>query len=89
MTIRVTGDRPTGRLLGAQMIGHYKTEVSKRIDIFATAIHHGMTVAQLNDLDLSYTPPLSSPWDPVQMAAQAWSTSHAKGIGRYQVSLAS
>jgi hypothetical protein len=26
----------------------------------------------LSDLDLSYTPPLSSPWDPVQMAAQAW-----------------
>lgn len=25
-----------------------------------------------NGLDLSYTPPLSSPWDPVQMAAQAW-----------------
>ena len=28
---------------------------------------------QISDLDLSYTPPLSSPWDPVQMAAQAWS----------------
>jgi hypothetical protein len=31
-----------------------------------------MTVEGLNQLDLSYTPPLSSPWDPVQMAAQAW-----------------
>jgi hypothetical protein len=29
-------------------------------------------VEELNDLDLSYTPPLSSPWDPVQMAAQSW-----------------
>ena len=28
---------------------------------------------QISDLDLSYTPPLSSPWDPVQMSAQAWS----------------
>jgi len=28
-------------------------------------------VEDINDLDLSYTPPLSSPWDPVQMAAQA------------------
>jgi len=74
MTIRVTGDRTSGRLLGAQIVGHYKTEVSKRIDIFATAAHHAMTVAQLNDLDLSYTPPLSSPWDPVQTAAQAWGT---------------
>jgi NADPH-dependent 2,4-dienoyl-CoA reductase/sulfur reductase-like enzyme len=72
MKIRVTGDRGTGRLLGAQIIGHYGTEVSKRIDIFATAIHNEMLVEQLNDLDLSYTPPLSSPWDPVQIAAQAW-----------------
>jgi NADPH-dependent 2,4-dienoyl-CoA reductase/sulfur reductase-like enzyme len=74
MTIRVTGDRSTSRLLGAQIIGHYRTEVSKRIDIFASAIHNGMNVDQLNDLDLSYTPPLSSPWDPVQMAAQTWGT---------------
>lgn len=74
MTIRVTGDRATSRLLGAQIIGHYGTEVSKRIDIFATAIHHGMTIEQMSDLDLSYTPPLSSPWGPVQMAAQLWTT---------------
>jgi NADPH-dependent 2,4-dienoyl-CoA reductase/sulfur reductase-like enzyme len=72
--IRITGERGTGRLLGAQIIGHYGTEVSKRVDIFAAALHHGMTVEDLNDLDLSYTPPLSSPWDPVQMAAQAWVT---------------
>ena len=26
----------------------------------------------VSDLDLSYTPPLGSPWDAVQMAAQAW-----------------
>ena len=31
-----------------------------------------MTVAELSALDLSYTPPLSAPWDPVQTAAQAW-----------------
>jgi hypothetical protein len=31
-----------------------------------------MTVDAISDLDLSYTPPLSSPWDPVQIAAQAW-----------------
>lgn len=72
MLIRVTGERGTGRLLGAQIIGHYGTEVSKRVDIFAAALHHGMRVEDLSDLDLSYTPPLSSPWDPVQMAAQAW-----------------
>jgi hypothetical protein len=31
-----------------------------------------MTVNGLNDLDLSYTPPLGTPWDAIQMAAQAW-----------------
>lgn len=70
--IRLTGDRKTGRLLGAQLLGHHLSEVSKRVDIFATALFHGMRVAALDDLDLSYTPPLSSPWDPVQMAGQAW-----------------
>ena len=40
--------------------------------MFAAALFHGMTVEALSDLDLSYTPPLSSPWDSVQMAAQAW-----------------
>ena len=71
MLIRITGERATGRLRGVQMIGHYGTEVSKRVDIFAAALHHDMSVEDINDLDLSYTPPLSSPWDPVQMAAQA------------------
>ena len=70
--LRVTGDRNSGRLLGAQMVGSWRAEVSKRIDILATALHHGMKVNELNDLDLSYTPPFSSPWDPVQMSAQAW-----------------
>ena len=74
MIIRVTGDRPSGRLLGAQIVGHYHTEVSKRIDVFAAAIHHGMSVEEVSDLDLSYTPPLSSPWDPVQIATQAWTS---------------
>ena len=72
MLIRITGERGTGRLLGAQIIGHYGTEVSKRIDIFAAALFHGMGIEALNDLDLSYTPPLSSPWDPVQISAQNW-----------------
>jgi len=58
--------------LGAQVAGHWQSEVAKRIDIFATALFHGMRIDELNDLDLSYTPPVSSPWDPVQMSAQVW-----------------
>jgi NADPH-dependent 2,4-dienoyl-CoA reductase/sulfur reductase-like enzyme len=70
---RLTGDRRTGRLLGAQMVGPVQTEVDKRIDTLATALFHEMTVEALSDLDLSYTPPLGSPWDLVQIGAQDWS----------------
>ena len=76
--ICLTGDRKTNRLLGAQMIGSYRAEVSKRIDILATALFNGMTVESLNHIDLSYTPPLSSPWDPVQLIAQAWALEHKR-----------
>lgn len=72
LRFRVTGDRNSGRLLGAQLIGHWQAAVAKRIDVFATALFHEMSVEALSDLDLSYTPPLGSPWDAVQMAAQAW-----------------
>ena len=72
LRIRITGDPSTGQLLGGQLLGSVGTEVSKRVDILATAVMHGMSVKGLSDLDLSYTPPLSSPWDPLQMAAQAW-----------------
>jgi NADPH-dependent 2,4-dienoyl-CoA reductase/sulfur reductase-like enzyme len=72
ITMRVTGDRASGQLLGLQLFGHKNAEIAKRIDIAATAIFHHMTVEAVSDLDLSYTPPLGSPWDAVQMGAQAW-----------------
>ncbi|MGA8457085.1 MAG: FAD-dependent oxidoreductase, partial [Streptosporangiaceae bacterium] len=72
IAMRFTGDKATGRLLGVQMFGHRHAEVAKRIDIAATAIFHGMTIDAISDLDLSYTPPLGSPWDAIQIGAQAW-----------------
>ncbi len=76
ITSRITGDTATGRLLGAQLVGRRGTEIAKRIDTFATALHHQMTVDAMTELDLSYTPPLGSPWDAVQMASQAWVRDH-------------
>ena len=65
--------RPRHRpLLGVQLFGHRHAEIAKRIDIAATAIFHNMTVDTVSDLDLSYTPPLGSPWDAIQIGAQAW-----------------
>jgi NADPH-dependent 2,4-dienoyl-CoA reductase/sulfur reductase-like enzyme len=72
ITMRFTGDRGTGQLLGVQLFGHRHAEIAKRIDIAATAIFHNMTIDAVSDLDLSYTPPLGSPWEAVQMGAQSW-----------------
>jgi NADPH-dependent 2,4-dienoyl-CoA reductase/sulfur reductase-like enzyme len=76
IAMRFTGDRRTGLLLGVQLFGHKHAEIAKRIDIAAAAIYSGLTVDEVSDLDLSYTPPLGSPWDAVQAGAQAW-TAHA------------
>jgi NADPH-dependent 2,4-dienoyl-CoA reductase/sulfur reductase-like enzyme len=72
ITMRYTGDRNSGRLLGVQLIGHLRSEIAKRIDMPATAIHNEMTIDAISDLDLSYTPPLGSPWEALQIGAQTW-----------------
>jgi NADPH-dependent 2,4-dienoyl-CoA reductase/sulfur reductase-like enzyme len=72
LDIRITGDRQTGRLLGAQLVGDHRAEVAERIDIPAGALFHAMAVDGLSDLDLSYTPPFGSPWDAMQLAGQDW-----------------
>jgi NADPH-dependent 2,4-dienoyl-CoA reductase/sulfur reductase-like enzyme/rhodanese-related sulfurtransferase len=56
----------TGRVLGAQAVGF--TGVEKRMDVLATAIRAGLTVHDLEELELAYAPPFSSAKDPVNMA---------------------
>ncbi len=55
-----------GKVLGAQIVGY--EGVDKRIDVLATAIRAGMTVYELEKLELAYAPPYSSAKDPVNMA---------------------
>lgn len=69
MTVKMLAERETGRLLGAQIVGG--EGAAKRIDTVATALHAGMTVTDVVDLDLSYAPPFSGVWDPVQVAARS------------------
>lgn len=57
---------PTGKILGAQAIG--KGDVTKRIDIIATAIKFNGTVEDLKDLELCYAPPFSTAKDVVNYA---------------------
>jgi pyruvate/2-oxoglutarate dehydrogenase complex dihydrolipoamide dehydrogenase (E3) component len=72
LQLRLTADRQTNRVLGMQILGPWGSDIAKRIDIIATALYQNLRVDDLSDLDLSYTPPLGSPWDPVQMVSQAW-----------------
>lgn len=55
-----------GRILGAQIVG--SKGVDKRIDVIATAIHAGLTVFDLEELELAYAPAYSSAKDPINMA---------------------
>ncbi|UQX10980.1 FAD-dependent oxidoreductase [Candidatus Mycobacterium methanotrophicum] len=74
--LRITGDQTSGLLLGAQLVGHRSAEIAKRVDTYAAALFHAMTVEAVSELDLSYTPPLGSPWDAVQLATQQWVRDH-------------
>lgn len=85
ITIRVTGDATTGKLLGAQLVGTRGAEIAKRVDTYAAALFHGMTADAMNELDLSYTPPLGSPWDAVQIATQTWVRDHQLDAQRAQI----
>lgn len=66
LAIKLTAEKKTGRILGAQVIG--SKGVDKTIDVFATAIHGRMSVDDISGLDLAYSPPYSSARPPVVMA---------------------
>jgi rhodanese-related sulfurtransferase len=54
-----------GTLLGVQVLGW--DGVDKRIDVFAVAVRAGMTVFDLEHLELGYAPPYGAAKDPVNM----------------------
>ncbi|KXK63087.1 flavoprotein oxidoreductase [Micromonospora rosaria] len=68
MTVKLIAERPSGRLLGAQIVGW--SEAAKRIDALAVALWNGMTVDDMTALDLGYAPPYAPVWDPVLVAAR-------------------
>ena len=66
MHLKVLFDPEDGRLLGAQAVG--VDGVDKRIDVLAVAIRAGLTIEDLEHLELAYAPPYGSAKDPVNMA---------------------
>jgi NADPH-dependent 2,4-dienoyl-CoA reductase/sulfur reductase-like enzyme len=68
MTVKMTAERCSGRLLGTQIVGNEGS--AKRIDTAATALWNRMTVEEMTALDLAYAPPFSPVWDPILVAAR-------------------
>lgn len=66
-TIKLVADSSTRRLLGGQVIG--RSGVPGRTNVLATALHAGMDVDTLAEVDLGYAPPFAPVWDPLIIAA--------------------
>ena len=68
LTAVLIWDRSSGRLLGFQVAS--QEGAAKRVDAAAVALHAGMKVADLPNLDLSYAPPFAGVWEALLIAAK-------------------
>ncbi len=59
MTAKVTADKTTRRIVGAQVVGPLEAGVDKRLDVLSVCIKAGFTVKDMEELDLAYAPPYS------------------------------
>jgi len=69
MHIKLLFTKPEGKILGAQIVG--SRGVDRRIDLFAVAIRAGLTVFDLQELELAYAPPYGNGKDAINMAGFA------------------
>lgn len=67
VSFKMLFDPKTGKIFGAQAVG--KDGIDKRIDVMAIAQRAGMTVADLEHLELTYAPPFGSAKDVINQAA--------------------
>jgi len=67
ITISLIADKSTGKLLGGQIAGNF--EGVWRIDIIAAALYSELTVKDVQNLDLAYSPPFAPVWDPILVCA--------------------
>src|SRR5690606_27394403 len=66
MSLKLLFAPADGKILGAQVVGH--AGVDKRIDVLAVAIQAGMTVYDLEEMELAYAPQFGAAKDPINMA---------------------
>jgi hypothetical protein len=85
--IKIVAEEGTGRLLGAQVLG--ERGIDKHVDVLATAITGKMSVFDLENLDLAYSPPFGSAKDSVLRPSLAWLHQaleiHATGLSSERV----
>ena len=67
-TVELIADSGTGKLLGGCVMG--QDGVAGRTNVIATALTKGVSVEEFAQLDLAYSPPYASVWDPLLIAAQ-------------------
>ena len=65
MTMKVAFEVSSGKILGAQIVGG--EGVDKRIDVLATAMRGGLTIEDLEHLELGYAPPYGAAKDAINM----------------------
>ncbi|MCP4682702.1 MAG: FAD-dependent oxidoreductase [Desulfobacterales bacterium] len=65
--VQMVGDKKSGRILGAQMVGY--EGVAHRINAIAVALHQKMSLESYSQCDLAYAPPFGPVWDPTLTAA--------------------
>jgi NADPH-dependent 2,4-dienoyl-CoA reductase/sulfur reductase-like enzyme len=69
VTIRTIADKKTRRLLGVNIYG--EEGAALRAHALGVAIQHRITIDEMQQWDLAYTPPFAPLWDPILVAANA------------------
>jgi NADPH-dependent 2,4-dienoyl-CoA reductase/sulfur reductase-like enzyme len=70
VTVTLTVDRPSGRVLGGSLVSEYGEGAVHRSHALVGAVTEGLTVGELSTYDLAYAPPFNTTWDPVLTAAK-------------------
>ena len=68
ITVELVTDRATRRLLGGAVIG--EEGAAGRINVIACALQSRLRIDEFEQLDLAYSPPFATVWDPLLIAAQ-------------------
>ncbi|MES3517194.1 MAG: FAD-dependent oxidoreductase, partial [Natronomonas sp.] len=75
VTVTLTADRDSGRLLGASLVSGYGEGAVHRSHAVVAAISEGATVGAVANYDLAYAPPFNTTWDPILTAAKVLESS--------------